>query len=93
MLYRDIIVAFSAIHTKHINASWAEHRISDCYSRWYVKEVLGFKMFNNITHGDNSTILDIVFGQRYIYTINGKLHIVLPLRHISCSKHIALPVT
>jgi len=29
MLYREIIAVFSEIHTKHINALWAEHRISE----------------------------------------------------------------
>ena len=28
MLYREIIAVRSEIHTKHINALWAEHRIS-----------------------------------------------------------------
>ena len=27
MLYREIIAVCSEIHTKHINALWAEHRI------------------------------------------------------------------
>ena len=30
MLYREIIVVCSQIHVKHINALWAEHRISEC---------------------------------------------------------------
>ena len=30
MLYREIIAVCSEIHTKHINALWAEHRISEC---------------------------------------------------------------
>ena len=30
MLYREIIAVFSEIHTKHINALWAEHKISEC---------------------------------------------------------------
>ena len=29
MLYREIIAACSEIHTKRINALWAEHRISE----------------------------------------------------------------
>ena len=30
MVYREIIAVCSEIHTKHINALWAEHRISEC---------------------------------------------------------------
>ena len=30
MLYREIIAVCSEIHTKHIHALWAEHRISEC---------------------------------------------------------------
>ena len=30
MLYREIIAVCSEIHTKHINALWAEQRISEC---------------------------------------------------------------
>ena len=30
VLYREIIAVCSQIHTKHINALWAEHRISEC---------------------------------------------------------------
>jgi len=30
MLYREIIAVCSEIHTKHINALWAKHRISEC---------------------------------------------------------------
>ena len=30
MLYREIIGLCSEIHTKHINALWAEQRISEC---------------------------------------------------------------
>jgi hypothetical protein len=30
MLYREIIAVCSEIHAKHINALWAEHRISKC---------------------------------------------------------------
>ena len=30
MLYTEIIDVCSEIHTKHINALWAEHRISEC---------------------------------------------------------------
>ena len=30
MLYREIIAVCSEIHTKHINALWVEHRISEC---------------------------------------------------------------
>ena len=29
-LYREIIAVCSEVHIKHINALWAEHRISDC---------------------------------------------------------------
>ena len=29
MFYREIIAAFSEIHTKHINAFWPEHKISE----------------------------------------------------------------
>ena len=29
-LYREIIAVCSEIHAKHINALWAEHRISEC---------------------------------------------------------------
>jgi hypothetical protein len=29
-LYREIIALCSEIHAKHINAMWAEHRISEC---------------------------------------------------------------
>ena len=29
-LYREIIAVCSEIHAKHINAFWAEHRISEC---------------------------------------------------------------
>jgi len=32
MLYREIIAVFFEIHTKHINALWAERRISEYYS-------------------------------------------------------------
>ena len=30
MLYREIIAVCSEIQAKHINALWAEHRISEC---------------------------------------------------------------
>ena len=30
MLYREIIAVCSEIHTKHINALWGEHKISEC---------------------------------------------------------------
>ena len=30
MLYREIIAGCSEIQAKHINALWAEHRISEC---------------------------------------------------------------
>ena len=30
MLYREIIAVCSEIHAKHVNALWAEHRISEC---------------------------------------------------------------
>ena len=30
MLYREIIAVCCEIHAKHINALWAEHRISVC---------------------------------------------------------------
>jgi len=30
MLCREIIAVCSEIHVKHINALWAEHRISEC---------------------------------------------------------------
>ena len=30
MLYIETIAVCSQIHTKHINALWAEHRISEC---------------------------------------------------------------
>ena len=30
MPYREITAVWSEIHTKHINALWAEHRISEC---------------------------------------------------------------
>jgi hypothetical protein len=30
LLYREIIAVCSEIHAKHINALWAEHRISEC---------------------------------------------------------------
>ena len=30
MMYREIIPVCSEIHAKHINALWAEHRISEC---------------------------------------------------------------
>jgi len=30
ILYREIIAVCSETHTKHINALWAEHRISEC---------------------------------------------------------------
>jgi hypothetical protein len=37
MLYSEIIPVCSEFHTKHINAlCWAEHRISECYSWWYI---------------------------------------------------------
>ena len=29
MLYREIIAVCSQIHAKHVNALWAEHRISE----------------------------------------------------------------
>ena len=38
MLYREKKIAISyEIHAKHINAIWAEHKISECYSWWYIK--------------------------------------------------------
>ena len=37
MLYTEIIAVCSEIHTKHIRALWAEHRISECFSWWYIK--------------------------------------------------------
>ena len=37
MLYSGIMAVFSQIHTKYINALWEEHRISECYSWWYIK--------------------------------------------------------
>ena len=30
LLYREIIAVCSEIHAKHINALWAESRISEC---------------------------------------------------------------
>ena len=44
MLYREIIAVCSEIHAKHVNAMWAEHRISECQSWCYVSYVLSFKM-------------------------------------------------
>ena len=43
ILYTEIIAVCSQIHAKHINALWAEHRISEYRSRWYIKSVLGFE--------------------------------------------------
>ena len=37
MLYIEIIAVCSEIHAKHINALWAEQRISECYSWRYIK--------------------------------------------------------
>ena len=45
-LYREIIAVCSKIHTKHVNALWAEHRIFKYQSCWYIKSVLGFKRLN-----------------------------------------------
>jgi len=36
MLHREIIAVSSEIHAKHINVLWAEHRISECWSWWYI---------------------------------------------------------
>jgi len=36
MLYREIIAVCSEIHAKHINVLSAGHRISECYSWWYI---------------------------------------------------------
>ena len=41
--YSEIIAVCSQIHTKHINTLWAERRISECYSWWYINLVLGYK--------------------------------------------------
>jgi hypothetical protein len=46
-LYREKIAVCSEIHAKHINALWAEHRISECWSWRYIKQVLGFEWFNS----------------------------------------------
>jgi len=43
MLYTEIIAVCSEINAKHINALWAEHRLSECSSWWYIKYILGFK--------------------------------------------------
>ena len=44
MLYGEIIAVYSKIHTKHINALWAEHRISVCPSWCYIKELFNIKI-------------------------------------------------
>jgi hypothetical protein len=44
MFYKAKVAVCSEIRTKHINAAWALRRIFECYSRWYVKLPLGFKM-------------------------------------------------
>jgi len=36
MLYREIIAVCSQIHKKHINIVWAERRIFECYTWWYI---------------------------------------------------------
>jgi hypothetical protein len=43
MLYTEIMAVCSEIHTKHINALWAERRISECYIWLYIKSKLGFR--------------------------------------------------
>jgi hypothetical protein len=43
MLCREMIALGSEIHAKHVNAMWAEWRISECSSWWYVKKMLCFK--------------------------------------------------
>ena len=47
MLYSEIIAVCSEIHTKHINALWAEHRISVCSSWCYIKEFFSIKVKGN----------------------------------------------
>jgi len=35
-MYTEIIAVCSEVKAKHINALWAEHRISECYSLWCI---------------------------------------------------------
>jgi hypothetical protein len=46
MLYGEMIAVCSEIHTKHIHVLLAEHRISECLSRGYMKVALGFESLN-----------------------------------------------
>jgi hypothetical protein len=57
MLYREIIALCSQVHAKHTNALRAEHRISECYSWWYIKYVLGFKRLNITPTADTEVSL------------------------------------
>jgi len=43
MLYSEIIAVCSEIHTKNINAFRAEHRISECSSWSFIKELFSIK--------------------------------------------------
>jgi len=36
MIYREIFPVCFEIHTEHVFALWAEHRISECWSWWYI---------------------------------------------------------
>jgi len=42
MLYRKIIAVCSQIHTEHINTVWAERRIVECWTWWYIKYTVCF---------------------------------------------------
>ena len=46
MLYREIIAVCSQIHTKHINTVWAELRIAELKTWWYIQLPLSFKELN-----------------------------------------------
>ena len=44
------IAVCSEINAKHINALWAEQRISECYNWWYIRYVLGFKNYYGLKY-------------------------------------------
>ena len=60
MLYTEIITTCSKVHTKPIRTVWAELRISECYTLWYVKLPVGFKGLNEVERKiQNNLMLNI----------------------------------
>jgi hypothetical protein len=43
MPYKAQVAVCSEIHTQHMDVMWAQCRIFECQTWWYIKELLGFK--------------------------------------------------